>query len=92
MQFKILLFEPLFLVNVNAIGWIWANMRLFKTSTGLKSGSIVAIRMTHWRRRVTEGAEFWISCKRPAFLSSFSRSVTRRRQCDIRIPEKILLK
>ena len=31
------------------------------------------IRMSHWRRRTTKGAEFWISCKRPAFLSSFSR-------------------
>ena len=48
--------------------------------------------MSHWRRRATEGAEFWISCKRPAFLSNFSHlqliqnspfSVARRRQCDI---------
>ena len=29
--------------------------------------------MQHWRRPATDGAEFWISCKRPAFLSSFSR-------------------
>ena len=50
--------------------------------------------MSHWGHRVTEGAEFRISCKRPAFLSNFSRlqliqnsapSVTRWRQCDIRI-------
>ena len=30
------------------------------------------IRMQYWRRPVTDGAEFWISCKQPAFLSSFS--------------------
>ena len=50
--------------------------------------------MSHWRRRAKEGAEFWISCKLPAFLSNFSRlqliqnsppSVARRRQCDIRM-------
>ena len=29
--------------------------------------------MTHWNRRVTEGAEFWITCKRLAFLSNSSR-------------------
>ena len=48
--------------------------------------------MSHWRRRATEGADFWISCKQPAFLSSFSclqliqnlaPYVTRQRQCDI---------
>ena len=31
------------------------------------------IRMQHWRHPATDGAEFWISCKRPAFLGSFSR-------------------
>ena len=50
--------------------------------------------MSHWRRWATEGAEFWISCKRPAFLSNFSRLqliqnsapfIARGRQCDIRI-------
>ena len=29
--------------------------------------------MQHWRYPATDGAEFWISCKWPAFLSSFSR-------------------
>ena len=29
--------------------------------------------MHHWRRPATDGAEVWISCKQPAFLSSFSR-------------------
>ena len=29
------------------------------------------IRM-HWRRPATDGAGLWISCKQPAFLSSFS--------------------
>ena len=29
--------------------------------------------MQHWRRPATDGTEFWISCKRPAFLISFSR-------------------
>ena len=38
-----------------------------------ESWSSFAIRMQHWRRPATDGAEFWISCKRPAFLSSFSR-------------------
>ena len=28
--------------------------------------------MQHWRHPATDGAEFWISCKRPAFHSSFS--------------------
>ena len=28
--------------------------------------------MSHWRHRTTEGAEFWITCKRLTFLSSFS--------------------
>ena len=27
----------------------------------------------YWHRRTTEGAEFWITCKQLAFLSSFSR-------------------
>ena len=30
------------------------------------------IRLQHWRCPATDGAEFWISCKRPVFLSSFS--------------------
>ena len=38
-----------------------------------ESWSSYAIRMQHWRRPATDGAEFWISCKRPVFLSSFSR-------------------
>ena len=59
-----------------------------------------AIRMSHWRRQATEGTEFWISCKRPAFLSNFSHlriirnsapSVVRRLQCDIWINNKITL-
>ena len=29
--------------------------------------------MQHWRCPATDDAEFWISCKQPAFLSSFSR-------------------
>ena len=29
--------------------------------------------MQHWRRPATDGAEFWISCKQLAFLSSFNR-------------------
>ena len=33
----------------------------------------IFIWMQHWRRRpATDGAEFWNSCKWPAFLSSFS--------------------
>ena len=28
--------------------------------------------MSHWLHMMVDGAEFWISCKRPAFLSSFS--------------------
>ena len=31
------------------------------------------IRMQHWRPKATDGAKFWISCKRPAFLRTFSR-------------------
>ena len=31
------------------------------------------IRMQHWRPKATDGAKFWISCKRPAFLSTSSR-------------------
>jgi hypothetical protein len=31
------------------------------------------IQMSHWRHTMVDGAKFWISCKRPAFLSSFSR-------------------
>ena len=27
--------------------------------------------MSHWHHRATEGAEFWISCKQPAFLINF---------------------
>ena len=55
------------------------------------------IRMSHWCCRATEGAEFWISCKRPAFHSNFSclqliqnsaPSVARQCQCDIRIVQK----
>ena len=32
----------------------------------------VIIWMHYWRRPATDGAEFWISCTGPAFLSSFS--------------------
>ena len=54
----------------------------------------ISIQMSHWRHQVTEGAEFWISCKRPASLSKFSHlqliqnlapSVTWRHQSDLRI-------
>ena len=50
--------------------------------------------MSHWRCWATEGAEFWVSCNWPAFLSNFSclqliqksaPSNARGRQCDIRI-------
>ena len=30
------------------------------------------IRMSRWRSQTTEGAEFWITCKQLAILSSFS--------------------
>ena len=52
------------------------------------------IRISHWRHTMVDGAKFWISCKQPAFLSSFSRlqviqnsapSTILWRQCDIRI-------
>jgi hypothetical protein len=33
-------------------------------------------RMSHWRRRAKEGAEFQNCCKWPAFLSNFSRYTT----------------
>ena len=54
------------------------------------------IQMSHWHCRTTEGTEFWITCERLAFLSSFSRlqviqnaapSVVRQCQCDIWICE-----
>ena len=32
---------------------------------------LIAIRMQHCHIPATDGVEFWISCKRPAFLSSF---------------------
>ena len=32
----------------------------------------LSIQMQHWRRPATDGTEFWISCKQPAFLISFS--------------------
>ena len=31
------------------------------------------IQMQHWRPKATDGAKFWTSCKRPAFLRTFSR-------------------
>ena len=52
------------------------------------------IRMSNLRHTMVDGAEFWISCKRPAYLSSFSRlqliqklapSTIMWHQCDIRI-------
>ena len=51
------------------------------------------IRMSHWRRRATEGVEFW-RCRQLKLLKKASRlqlvqnsalSVARWRQCDIRI-------
>ena len=33
---------------------------------------VLSIRMHHCRIPATDGVEFWIICKRPAFLSSFS--------------------
>ena len=53
-----------------------------------------AIRMSHWCHKMVDGTEFWITCKRPAFLSSFSRLLVIQNlapstmvwhQCDIRI-------
>ena len=61
-----------------------------------KINKIFFIWMSHWRHWVTEGAEYWISCKPPAFLSNFSSlqliqnsapSVTRWRQRDIWMPQ-----
>ena len=49
---------------------------------------------SHWHHTMVDGAKFWISCKQPAFLRSFSYlqviqnlapSTTVWRQCDIRI-------
>ena len=37
-------------------------------------------RMTQWRYRMVDCAEFWISCKRPAFLISFSFKFSRLNQ------------
>ena len=39
----------------------------------IKIPRYLSIRMQHWRPKATDGAEFWISCKRPAFLRTFSR-------------------
>ena len=39
------------------------------------------IRMSHWCCRTTEGAEFWITCKRLAYLSSFSRLQVIQNKC-----------
>jgi hypothetical protein len=30
------------------------------------------IRMSHWHQQIVDSTEFWISCKRLAFLSTFS--------------------
>ena len=69
----------------------------FKTPL-MASYWIVLIWMSHCCPWVTEGAEFWISCKQLPFLSNFSHLqliqnsapfVTRRRQCDIRISVKL---
>ena len=58
------------------------------------------IQMSDLHRQATEGAEFWISCKGPAFLSNFSRlqpiqnwapSVASRCQCDIRIQDRAIV-
>ena len=55
---------------------------------------MTTIRMSHWRRGATEGAEFWISCKRLKLLRKAGRlqliqnsahSVARQCQCNIRI-------
>ena len=54
----------------------------------------VSIRMSHWRHMMVDGAKFWISYQRLAFLSTFGRwqliqnlapSTIVLRQCDIRI-------
>ena len=55
---------------------------------------LLSIWLSHWRHTMVDGAEFWISCKRPAFLCSFSRlqviqnsvpSTIVWRQCDVQI-------
>ena len=59
----------------------------------LSNAKFNLIQVSHWHRRATEGAEFWISCKGPAFLSNFTRlqliqnsvpSVARQLQCSVR--------
>ena len=47
------------------MGIFWSVLISIEAST--------SIRMSHCRRRVTEGTEFWISCKQPAFLNNFIR-------------------
>ena len=37
--------------------------------------------MQHWRRPPTDGAEFWISCKRPTFVSSFRHLQVIQKKC-----------
>ena len=56
---------------VMMVSWLLEKLRN-KTTNGFFSFS-EPIRMQHWRPKATDGAEFWISCKRPAFLSTFSR-------------------
>ena len=55
---------------------------------------VFGIRMSHFRHTMVDGAEFWISSKQPAFLSSFSPTQVIQnsapstivwRQCDFRI-------
>ena len=57
------------------------------------------IRMSHWRHTMVDGAEFWISCKWPAFLSSFSclqviqnlaPSTIVWCQCDIKLHQLVI--
>ena len=56
--------------------------------------------MSHWRHTIVDGAEFWISCKQPTFLSSFSPlqiiqnlapSTIVWRQWNIQIPKQLVL-
>ena len=64
---------------------------------GIKSLSCLLFSIWIWCHTIVDGAKFWISCKRPAFLSPLQLiqnsvpSTIVWRQCDIRIRRNLII-
>ena len=74
--------------------WLGYKLRFWTGQLQNLGSEVLIIWMSHWCHTMVDGAELWINCQWPAFLSILSRwqliqnsapSTIVRRQCNIRI-------